>query len=239
MLPYVWLRQATGEHRSIDEVKWFSADVYAYFTAENNLSLFGPWLRTFPRAEGDLFPGFTPLALAALAVAWGLRRALASTRPVPEAFPSRAGVAGWARRLAVAAALGASAIYGIVLLVVVGGAGGRFRFGPLDVRMNSVTTAVKVLAVSGLVALACSARARAVVRQAWRSPLFFFAALTFFAWWMSLRPEATGLGAGAQRARALRVLLPPRPRLRRPPCAGAVRGIGHAGTRGPGRLRRT
>ena len=28
MLPYVWLRQATGERRSADEAQWFAADVY-------------------------------------------------------------------------------------------------------------------------------------------------------------------------------------------------------------------
>ena len=194
MLPYVWLRKATGEHRSIDEVKWFSADVYAYATAEFNLRLLGPWLRTFPRAEGDLFPGFTPLLLSALAIAWGLRRTLAATRASGPFFPAAGNALGWVRRIALAVALGAAAIYSLVLAVVVAGAGGRFRLGPIDLRMNSVTTAVRVLLVSVVVTALCSARARAAIRRAWRSPLFFFAVLTVAAWWLSLGPKPQAWG---------------------------------------------
>jgi hypothetical protein len=194
MLPYVWLRGATGERRSIDEVKWFSADVYAYVTAEYNLTLLGPWLRTFPRAEGDLFPGFSPLLLSAVAVAWGLRRTLAATRGTGPLVPPATSLAGRARRLAMLVASGAAAIYTVVLGIVIAGAGGRFRLGPIDLRINSVTTALRVLCVSAAVALACSARARAVVRKAWVSPPFFFAVLTLIGWWLSLGPKPQAWG---------------------------------------------
>ena len=171
LLPYVWLRQATGEHRAIDEVAWFSADVYAYVTAEYNLSLFGRWLRTFPRAEGDLFPGFTPLLLAAIAVAVGpaasagrgLAPRAASSRPLPATW-------GASCRVAVVGGFALAAIYGAVLLVVVAGYGGRFRLGRLDLRINSVTTAVALLGVSAVVLSRARRASGRCVARGWRSP---------------------------------------------------------------------
>ncbi len=51
--------------RSLDETTRFSADVYAYLTADPNLRLWGSVLQAWPKAEGALFPGFTIAALAA------------------------------------------------------------------------------------------------------------------------------------------------------------------------------
>jgi len=72
LLPYVELRSLGFNPRSIDETRRFSADVYAYFTADPNLGLWGSVFQAWPRAEGLLFPGVTIVALAAIPVAAGL-----------------------------------------------------------------------------------------------------------------------------------------------------------------------
>lgn len=194
LMPYVWLRRATGEHRSIGEVAWFSADVYAYLTAEFNLTLLGSWLRTFPRAEGDLFPGFTPLLLASIAVGAGLARAMAATRAAGGVPPSAATRWGAIRRVAVLGGFTLAAIYGAVLLVVLAGYGGKFTLGGLDLRVNSVTNAARMLGLSAVVLYACSARIRAVVARGWRSPIVFFVVLTVLGWWLSLGPRPQSWG---------------------------------------------
>lgn len=196
MLPYVWLRRATGERRSVDEVQWFAADVYAYVTGEASLRLFGPWLRTYPRAEGDLFMGVTPLVLAALAVAWGLARTWRASRAAAAAGPvaGRGDILARLTRVAVAGALAVGGIYFGVLIFLLTGAGGTFTVGPLEVRINSVTRSLWAMSGSALVLLVASARARAMVRLAWRSPLLLFVLFVVTGWWLSLgpRPQAYG-----------------------------------------------
>jgi sorbitol-specific phosphotransferase system component IIC len=194
LMPYVWLRQGTGEHRGIGEVAWFSADVYAYLTAEFNLTLLGSCLRTFPRAEGDLFPGFTPLLLSSMAVAMGLARAMATTRSAGGVVPSAATATGAIRRAAVLGGFVLAAVYGPVLLVVLAGYGGKFTIGSLDVRVNSVTNAARMLVVAAVLLCAGSARIRAMVARGWRSPIAFFVLLVVVGWWLSLGPRPQSWG---------------------------------------------
>jgi hypothetical protein len=90
LLPYVELRRLGFNARSLEETTRFSADVLAYLTADPNMRVWGPILQAWPKAEGALFPGFTIVALAAIAVAQrngegrkrsrhqGVRRALAA-----------------------------------------------------------------------------------------------------------------------------------------------------------------
>ena len=85
LLPYLELRRLGFSPRSLTETKRFSADVYAYLTADPNLRLWGPIARAWPKAEGLLFPGLTIVVLAAfgaasaLATATRRREAAAST----------------------------------------------------------------------------------------------------------------------------------------------------------------
>ncbi len=67
ILPYFELRQLGFRPRSIDETTRFSADVFAYLTADPNLRLWGPLIHAWPHPEGALFPGFTIFALAIVA----------------------------------------------------------------------------------------------------------------------------------------------------------------------------
>ena len=59
LLPYLELRRLGFSPRSLAETRRFSADVYAYFTADPNLRLWGPIAQAWPHAEGLLFPGLT------------------------------------------------------------------------------------------------------------------------------------------------------------------------------------
>ncbi len=64
MLPYFELRRLGFDPRSLEETTRFSADVYAYLTADPNLRLWGSLAQAWPKAEGALFPGLTIVALA-------------------------------------------------------------------------------------------------------------------------------------------------------------------------------
>jgi len=61
---------------SLAETRRFSADVYAYFTADPNLRVWGSIAQAWPRSEGVLFPGLTIVILAAI----GVRAKLAPSR---------------------------------------------------------------------------------------------------------------------------------------------------------------
>ena len=56
LLPYLELRRLGFNPRSLTETKKFSADVYAYFTADPNLRLWGPIASAWQEAEGGCFP---------------------------------------------------------------------------------------------------------------------------------------------------------------------------------------
>jgi hypothetical protein len=69
VLPYLELRRLGFDPRSLAETQKFSADVYAYFTADPSLWLWGSLADVWPKAEGLLFPGLTIVILAAVGAA--------------------------------------------------------------------------------------------------------------------------------------------------------------------------
>lgn len=87
LLPYMKVRDVAGMGvREAKEIATFSADTWALATASENLTFWGPRLQTFPRPEGDGFPGFTILllGLAGIAVVAGKAAAHArATSPGP------------------------------------------------------------------------------------------------------------------------------------------------------------
>jgi hypothetical protein len=66
--PYLEAQRVHGVERSIGEVTRFSADVLSYFTAPEALRLWGPVMQAYPKPEGELFFGLTPLFLALVAL---------------------------------------------------------------------------------------------------------------------------------------------------------------------------
>lgn len=190
LLPYLWLREATGEHRGLGEVAWFSADVMAYATVHEQVRLWGNVMRAFPRAEGDLFPGMTPLVLTALAVAFGYVRTRAAAKTTFAGAPAPRRHA----RLVSGGALLVLLAYALVFLVVLTGQGGRASLGPVEFKANSATRALWTMAAAAAVLLASSPRARWMARSTWRSPIVFWVVVVVVAGWLSLGPQPHAFG---------------------------------------------
>lgn len=74
--PYLAFQQHTGMARTTAEIVSFSADAHALATVASGTRLFGDTIRAYVKPEGEGFPGFTILASAAIALAWGLGRAV-------------------------------------------------------------------------------------------------------------------------------------------------------------------
>jgi hypothetical protein len=69
LVPYLVLRWSGFDARALSEVRSYSADLFAWLSAAPRNRVWG-WLQTFPKAEGELFPGaVTPLLAAAALVA--------------------------------------------------------------------------------------------------------------------------------------------------------------------------
>ena len=68
LLPYGELRRLGFVPRTLAEVQKYSADVYAWFTADPHLLLWHRVMNAWPHAEGALFPGLTITLLAGLGI---------------------------------------------------------------------------------------------------------------------------------------------------------------------------
>jgi hypothetical protein len=79
LLPYAALKRQWPVFRPVAEVVGYSADVYSYATAFSEQRIWRS-LRTYPKPEGELFPGLVPLILAAI----GLLAGGAATRRTPD-----------------------------------------------------------------------------------------------------------------------------------------------------------
>ena len=64
LFPYQAAQQLFGFERPFGEVVLFSANVWSYVTASENLRLWGKALRFYPHGEGETFLGFVPWLLA-------------------------------------------------------------------------------------------------------------------------------------------------------------------------------
>lgn len=181
MAPVLWnyrliLNDTYGFHRSLDEIRLFSADAAGLLLASEDLLTWG-WLHVIQRPESSLFPGLAVLALAAFAIY--------SSRP----FRVPAGEAKPVRlfRIACAAIL-------VLLLVAtvlpIANGGWRLTLGGL--RLISIATADKPLALAvaaGLTLILSLPGPRAAIRR--RSPLAFYLLATLVMWILALGPEPT------------------------------------------------
>ncbi len=68
LYPYLQLRRLGQPPRPLAAVVQYSADSYAWLTANDQLRLWSTHLQTFVRPEGDLFPGLVPLVLVVIAM---------------------------------------------------------------------------------------------------------------------------------------------------------------------------
>jgi hypothetical protein len=181
LLPYVELRRLGFSPRSLAETRRFSADVYAYFTADPNLRLWGSIAQAWPRSEGLLFPGLTIAVLAALGIArQDQEKTAESAKDAEQTFSLRS------RRslrffLVVIAAL-------IITLLL----GYSIRLP--GIKITNLSRVLGVCAIAGGIVLGVSRNARESLRRWLLSPAGIFAAITLFAFVMSLGPEIHAMG---------------------------------------------
>jgi hypothetical protein len=177
LLPYLELRRLGFSPRSLTETRRFSADVYAYFTADPSLRFWGPRADAWPKAEGWLFPGLTIVVLAACGAA-GRRT---GARSAPQAL----------RHSALHRALTAVVI-GCWLAVLLLLFGGSIRLPVL--KITELPRALVFASAASAALLAGSAAARSFLRQWLASPSGIFSIITLFAAAMSLGPEIRAKG---------------------------------------------
>ena len=176
LVPYVELRRLGFSPRSIEETRRFSADVYAYLTANDGLRLWGSIAQPWPHAEGVLFPGLTIVALA-------LAGALRWRRTDDDAGPSSAPP----RSIAAAIAIGAWMALAVALLF-------DFSVRLPGLKITSLSRVLISGAILAAAALFASAKARTTLRAWLQTPAAFFAIAAVFAVAMSFGPVIRARG---------------------------------------------
>jgi hypothetical protein len=199
LLPYLELRQLGFSPRSLIETQRFSADVYAYFTADPNLRLWGPIAQVWPKAEGLLFPGLTIVALAvygaaqsgvtdvarggSTGVARGDSTCVARGFQPRDRGPERAAPQKTALRLARAATAG------VVVALLLG-----WSIRLPGIKITSLPRALGFCAIAWAIMLATSRDVREAARRWLSSPTGIFSAITVFAVVMSFGPDIHAKG---------------------------------------------
>ena len=181
LFPYAEVQTRFGFERTFGEVVLYSANVWSYITASENVWLWGKALRYYPHGEGETFLGFVPwlLALAALgSLVWpgfGARHSPASS------------VSRW--RAPVVGVLVFAVITQLIAVVSV------FLWGGFDLKIFGLSISARTpqrLVMQFLVAfvllLAVSPRARVEVARISRSPIALAFVATVLAMWLSLGP---------------------------------------------------
>src|SRR4029077_8562347 len=180
MLPYLELR-ALGYHpRSLGETERFSADVYAYLSADPSLRIWGSIAQAWPKGEGQLFPGLTVVVLALCGVGAGLG-------PLGGASsgPTRVG----ASRMEAVCRAGVIACWVVVILLLCG-----WSIRATGLRITSFSRALVIATVARAMFLAASRGARTTAQRWLASPAGIFSAITLFAVIMSFGPDIHATG---------------------------------------------
>jgi hypothetical protein len=181
LLPYVELRRLGFSPRSLAETRRFSADVYAYFTADPNLRLWGSVAQAWPRAEGLLFPGLTIVVLAALGLGrWKEEKTGESAKDAEQTFSLRARRSLWFFLFFSAA---------LILTLLLG-----YSIRLPGIKITSLSRVLGICALAGAIVLGMSRDAREKARGWLLSPAGIFTAITLFAFVMSLGPEIHAMG---------------------------------------------
>ena len=193
LYPYFQLRRLGQPPRPLAAIVQYSADAFAWLTANDQLRFWGTRLQTLVRPEGDLFPGLIPIVLMVLAIGLvGAERwravAAAADSVSPAAMPvvSRSRP-GWRRLVAGLAAVFTLAHVAAILLALFAGVA-RLRLGPLTISMTDGTRLLTGLAIGLAVLLLTSRRARRLLRDEPDRPVVCFVVLVAVTVWMSFGP---------------------------------------------------
>lgn len=192
LTPYLRLRALTGEGRGLHETAGFSADLLAYATADENLRMWGGMLQTWPRPEGDLFPGALLTVLAAVGAAAAIGRGWRGAPP-RVATDLRAARGRW-RRPVMLVALAVAMIAAALVLVSVAGLPTRVILGPFEFRYRGVLRPFMIGVTAVGVALALSSRGRAFAASVARSYEVWFVGCALALAYLSLGPSPTWAG---------------------------------------------
>jgi hypothetical protein len=186
---YLEAQRVHGFERPLAEIVSFSADIFSYLTAPETLKLLGATVRAWPKPEGELFLGFVPTVLAAVAVYATMREARTdATRDNARSAnvtPSRR--MSW-RRVAVrifgtaALALTAAAVAALVTGGFVTSVGG------VPLRATNVTRLLGQLAIAIAVLILLSPTLRRASAYFLASPTGIASISLLLALWLSLGP---------------------------------------------------
>jgi hypothetical protein len=179
-LPFLWpyadAQQRFGLERSLAEVVQFSANVWSYVTAGEDVRLWGRVLRFYPRPEGETFLGFMPWILAFFAL-WGLTPSGNSPRGLT---PTR-------RLLIVLLTIAVVTQFIAAMSAVIFG-GFDFTVLGIPIRARTPSRLFVQFLVSAAILMAVSPGTRANAARLARTPMIFFAVATILAVWLSLGP---------------------------------------------------
>lgn len=192
LLPYLDLRRLGFSPRSLTETQRFSADVYAYFTADPNLRLWGPIAQAWPKAEGLLFPGLTMVVLAAIGATRGARGVRPSLTVAGSELrpgsPTRRRRGGGSRATDRSPERLALLVIGVACCAIVVTLLLGFAIRLPGIKITRLSRVLVVCASAAAMALALSSDVREAARRRLSSPAGIFSAITLFAIVMSFGP---------------------------------------------------
>jgi hypothetical protein len=177
LFPYQRAAATFGFQRPFGEVVLFSANMWSYITASENLTLFGKALRFYPHGEGETFLGFMPWLLALIALGSLMLHRGEKNEVSVSSVSSVVKVLAWLLAIVVVTQL--VAVLSVFLF-------GGFELGPISARTPQRLILQFIIAYALL--LGISPRARRESLRLFRSPIFCALALTLLAVWLSLGP---------------------------------------------------
>lgn len=181
LLPYSAAQKMFGIERPFGEIVLFSANVWSYVTASENLTLFGKMLRYYPHGEGETFLGFTPWLLALIAVIGVVFHRSSEKNSSVSSVCSVVNVVTALLLLAVVTQL-----IGVLAIVLFGGF--DFKVLGIVISARAPQRLLMQFVISLALLLAVSARARVEGARISRSPIAFALVATILAMWLSLGP---------------------------------------------------
>ena len=201
LLPYASLQGQGFAARSLTEVFRFSADVYSYGTASSEQLLWGSLMQTFPKSEGELFPGVVAVMLATIGAVVGSRSRAQSNDGNNHRPPGSGTTSRWLAWIFGVLAT-AHAVAAVATLLV-----RRISLdtGLFVLRMSNVNQlllrATAAFALLLLVSPAARARTRIFLRERG-----YFVFVLLGAFWLSLGPIPQSLGRPVEIAAPYRLL---------------------------------
>ena len=180
LYPYVRLKAQGQPARPLAAVVQYSADTYAWLTANDQLWFWGARLQRLVRPEGDLFPGLIPIALTLLVMGM-----VAVQHWRGDEGTGRPSV--WRSVVAIVAAVLAAGHVVAILLALFAGVV-RLRLGVATISISDGTRLLVGFVVSLVVLLLASPRTRRLLRDEPSRPVFTWVLLAALTVWLSFGP---------------------------------------------------